>query len=139
MIPIPLRTEYSNHVKERLWSSSEELYANAARNSVEFSSEGWNWRTVIEDEDMLIHTGSGELIHPIHLRNALASIQSSPQENDCTDTADSTVDVGCLGVENDDTNAAFTYEVIAQLVPNKPDIRSSNKVVSNTDQPSIQV
>lgn len=71
VIPIPSRFEYSSIVKERIWSSSAELCANAARNSVEFAAEGWDWRNVIEDEDMLLHQSSGELIHPIHVRNAL--------------------------------------------------------------------
>ena len=44
---------------------------NAARNTIEFHAEGWNWRSVTEDEDMLRHTITRELIHPIHLRNAM--------------------------------------------------------------------
>lgn len=76
VIPIPSRTEYSCQVRERIWSSSEELFANAARNSVEFASEGWNWRQAVEDEEMIVHKPSGELIHPIHLHNALACIKS---------------------------------------------------------------
>jgi len=74
VVPIPSRTEYSCQVRERIWSSSEELFANAARNSVEFASEGWNWRQAVEDEEMIVHKPSGELIHPIHLHNALACI-----------------------------------------------------------------
>jgi len=74
VIPIPSRTEYSCQVRERIWSSSEELFANAARNSVEFASEGWNWRQAVEDKEMIVHKPSGELIHPIHLHNALACI-----------------------------------------------------------------
>lgn len=74
VIPIPSRAEYSGRVRERIWSTSEELFANAARNSVEFASEGWNWRQAVEDEGMLVHKPTGELIHPIHLQNALACI-----------------------------------------------------------------
>jgi len=72
VIPIPSRFDYSNQARERIWSSSAEICANAARNSVEFASEGLNWRTVIEDEHMMVHKSSGELIHPIHIHNALA-------------------------------------------------------------------
>jgi len=74
VIPIPSRQEYSCTVRRKLWSSSQELFENAARNSVEFASEGWNWRQVIEDEGMIIHNPTGELIHPIHLRNILQQI-----------------------------------------------------------------
>mmetsp|Transcript_21874 Transcript_21874/g.64568 ORF Transcript_21874/g.64568 Transcript_21874/m.64568 type:complete len:369 (-) Transcript_21874:750-1856(-) len=71
VVPIPRREEYSDCTRERLWSSATELYQNAARNAVEFASEGWNWRNVTEDEDMLVHDVSGELIHPVHLKNVL--------------------------------------------------------------------
>ena len=69
-MPIPMRTEYSNTIKERLWSSSNDLYQNAVRNSIEFASEGWNWRTVCDDAQM-IQSASGERIHPIHMHNVV--------------------------------------------------------------------
>jgi len=68
-MPIPSRTEYSNSAKERLWSSANDLYRNAVRNSIEFASEGWNWRTVADD-DQMVQSPSGERIHPIHMMNA---------------------------------------------------------------------
>lgn len=84
VIPIPSRFDYSIDVRETLWSSSAELCANAARNSVEFESEGWNWRSVVEDEHMIVHKSSGELIHPIHIHNALACMKNrdNSQENE---------------------------------------------------------
>jgi hypothetical protein len=74
VIPIPARDEYSPRARESMWSSFTEMARNIARNSIEFASEGWNWRSVIEDDDMLVHDVSGELIHPIHIQNALALI-----------------------------------------------------------------
>jgi hypothetical protein len=74
VIPIPKRDEYSDRTKSRLWSSAEELYTNAARNGIEFASEGWNWRTVTEDDQMIIcnnESGERELVHPIHIHNLL--------------------------------------------------------------------
>lgn len=71
VIPIPMRGEYPDRVKERLWSSASELYENAIRNSIEFASEGWNWRTAVEDDNMIVDNSSGDLIHPIHLHNLL--------------------------------------------------------------------
>lgn len=93
VVPIPMRSEYSDRVKERLWSSATELYQNAARNSIEFAAEGWNWRTVTEDEKMLVCTVSGELIHPIHLHNALQlNVCGGEGENPTAPSAPGVVD-----------------------------------------------
>jgi hypothetical protein len=36
------------------------------RNVVEFQAEGWDWRTVVEDEDMYIDVHTGQKLHPCH-------------------------------------------------------------------------
>lgn len=66
-----------------MWSSATELYQNAARNSLEFAAEGWNWRTVTDDEHMIV-APSGERIHPIHLIHSFrhGGQMNAPQEND---------------------------------------------------------
>ena len=40
VIPIPMRTEYSDRVRPRLWSNAVEIYENASRNELEFAAEG---------------------------------------------------------------------------------------------------
>ena len=37
------------------------------RNVVEFQAEGWDWRTVVEDEDMYIDVRTGQKLHPCHV------------------------------------------------------------------------
>jgi hypothetical protein len=61
---IPKRTEYSDRIRATLWTHPLEMQRNTVRNSLEFAAEGWDWRNVAEDEDMVIC--AGERIHPIH-------------------------------------------------------------------------
>jgi len=63
---IPMRSEYSDRVRSRLWSNRYEIHENATRNAIEFQAENWDWRSVTEDEGMFVCTSSGELIHPVH-------------------------------------------------------------------------
>jgi hypothetical protein len=62
--PIPRFSRYSDRIRATLWTPTAEVQSNAARNCYEFSAEGWNWRTVAVDEEMVLYRG--ELIHPIH-------------------------------------------------------------------------
>lgn len=59
VIPIPMRHEYSNRVKARMWSSSVEIQENATRNTIEFANEGWDWRSVKLDESMYLCGATG--------------------------------------------------------------------------------
>jgi hypothetical protein len=41
VVPIPAKDEYEGPVRERIWASVEEIHQNAARNTIEFISEGY--------------------------------------------------------------------------------------------------
>merc|ERR1711862_913269 len=73
VLPIPKRDEYSDRVAKRMGSSAVEIQEMAMRNSVEFAAEGWDWRTVTEDEQMYVCTETGELVHPVHFGNNYCS------------------------------------------------------------------
>mmetsp|Transcript_2849 Transcript_2849/g.6058 ORF Transcript_2849/g.6058 Transcript_2849/m.6058 type:complete len:226 (-) Transcript_2849:105-782(-) len=56
--------KYSDRIKRTLWSDAEEIQENAFRNQLEFQSEGMNWESVLENDEMYLDTNTGELIHP---------------------------------------------------------------------------
>ena len=67
VIYVPSRNDYSKQIQKCLWTSMEELKINVRRNRREFAYEKWNWRNVVEEEEMYYDTNSQERIHPIHL------------------------------------------------------------------------
>ena len=50
-----------------MWSSMKEIYANAKRNTIEFASDGWDWRNATEENEFYQNPASGESVHPIHI------------------------------------------------------------------------
>lgn len=64
---IPKKEEYSKRIRCHLWHSPEEMALNAQRNTIEFAAEGWDWRNVMEDENMYRCLATNELIHPVHI------------------------------------------------------------------------
>ena len=68
VVPIPMRTDYSKRMQERMYHDRKDLETMAARNSIEFAAEGWDWRTVTEEDGMYTCSVTGTKVHPIHIQ-----------------------------------------------------------------------
>jgi hypothetical protein len=71
---IPRRSDYPEDQKRSMFPSKREISANAARNMLEFASDGFDWRKATEDEAMYTDS-SGRRVHPIHLPKIWAERQ----------------------------------------------------------------
>jgi hypothetical protein len=60
---IPHRDSYQN--KAALWTSQKEIKRQAARNTIEYAYEQFNWRTAVEKSQFL-RLPTGQLVHPAH-------------------------------------------------------------------------
>jgi hypothetical protein len=80
VVSIPSRVDYTEEVRAKIWTPSHEIQANAARNTIEFCSENWDWKNVLEDDKMFIHQHNGERVHPIHVHNAMEHIKACEGE-----------------------------------------------------------
>lgn len=83
--PIPSHTDFSGRIRRVMWTNAVEMDENAARNCLEYTAEGWDWRNVVDDEDMIVI--NGEKIHPVHfahnefnLNRQFAAVLSSHQQ-----------------------------------------------------------
>jgi hypothetical protein len=66
VMPVPMRSEYTLEMRCNVWSSSREIQENAARNTIEFAHDGWDWRKVADEELFQECHDSGTWIHPVH-------------------------------------------------------------------------
>ncbi|CAB9515476.1 expressed unknown protein [Seminavis robusta] len=69
VISIPSHHSYSNRIKNSFWTNSAEMKQNYARNVLEFSAEGWDYRQVVEEDQFYVTERGRELflVHPVHL------------------------------------------------------------------------
>jgi hypothetical protein len=67
VVPIPMRADYSKRMRDRMYHDRKDLETMTARNSIEFAAEGWDWRTVTEEDGMYTCSVTGIKVHPIHI------------------------------------------------------------------------
>eukprot|EP00616_Rhizochromulina_sp_CCMP1243_P009391 CAMPEP_0118989090 /NCGR_PEP_ID=MMETSP1173-20130426/47347_1 /TAXON_ID=1034831 /ORGANISM="Rhizochromulina marina cf, Strain CCMP1243" /LENGTH=414 /DNA_ID=CAMNT_0006940055 /DNA_START=29 /DNA_END=1273 /DNA_ORIENTATION=- len=65
---VPLHSDYSQRIRQKYWNSAQELWDMAARNSIEFAAEGYDWTRAVEEESFT--RWGGQLIHPAHMQNS---------------------------------------------------------------------
>ena len=87
---IPPHSSYSDRIRTRLWSSSEDIYANAIRNEIEYAYDGSDWRNVREEGNFVRYPSDflqpsekvnpeepGQLVHPVHFSGWVSSPHTS--------------------------------------------------------------
>jgi hypothetical protein len=89
VVHIPRRDEYSKRIQSHLWHTSNSLQENIMRNTIEFAAEGWDWQSVLEEDDYIPCPESGELIHPVHCEIA----RLLRQQRGLPETADSMMEL----------------------------------------------
>lgn len=63
---IPSRYQYSERIKQCIWTNRMEMQEMTLRNYMELAYENYDWNQVIMENQMYIDTMTGTLIHPCH-------------------------------------------------------------------------
>lgn len=66
--PIASHVDYSDRIRNALWTDSEEMKEEMKRNCIEFIAEGWDWKQVVEEDEF--NVCQDELVHPVHALRA---------------------------------------------------------------------
>mmetsp|Transcript_17931 Transcript_17931/g.23753 ORF Transcript_17931/g.23753 Transcript_17931/m.23753 type:complete len:255 (-) Transcript_17931:99-863(-) len=65
--PVHTVEEYPMEIRSNIWSSGREVSQNKKRNKKEYKYDFCDWRGATEEDEMVLDTLTGELIHPAHL------------------------------------------------------------------------
>ena len=61
---IPSHIHYTRDVRESMWTTPRQMARNERRNRFEFTTEGRDWRECKEEEDFVVWSTTGKLLHP---------------------------------------------------------------------------
>jgi hypothetical protein len=70
VISIPSRHQYSDRIKQCVWTNRIELREMSQRNHFEFEYENYDWNQVILENQMYLDSITGSLIHPCHFHES---------------------------------------------------------------------
>lgn len=121
---IPSRFSYSDRIRSRLWSSTNDIYANAIRNEHEFSYDHNDWRTASEEGEFSPSSqncsSSGQLsaqeqlVHPFHKSAYSQSVPAVASLYTEADMPDTRIHTSIQGEDIDEEDAfetgVFTME-----------------------------
>ena len=65
--PIHRVEEFPMEIRSNIWSTGREVSLNKKRNKKEYKYDFCDWRGATEEDEMVLDTLTGELIHPAHL------------------------------------------------------------------------
>jgi hypothetical protein len=89
VISIPSHRDYTPATWSALHSTEYETLSSIERNTKEFTYEGWDWKCVIEEEDMVFDSSVGKFIHPLYY-NIQAATTTTTTTNNTAATAATT-------------------------------------------------
>lgn len=75
VVPIPNRHSYSDRMRRFLWNAPDHMKREVTRNTVEYTADGWDYQTALEEEDHYFDPTTQEYIHPVHLDIAHMSFE----------------------------------------------------------------
>jgi hypothetical protein len=67
VLPIPPLQDYTPEQRYKMYANRYELRENKLRNKREYEYDKYDWRNATEEHAMTVCSGTGELIHPVHL------------------------------------------------------------------------
>jgi hypothetical protein len=90
VISIPSHRDYTPATWLALHCTEYETLSSIERNTKEFTYEKWDWKCVIEEDDMVFDSSVGKFIHPIYYTIQAATTTTTTNNTSATTTTNTT-------------------------------------------------
>lgn len=118
---IPSRSSYSDRIRTRLWSSTEDIHSNAVRNELEYAYDGKDWRKVREESDFICFSNeylepSGrvipteELVHPVHVTGWAPTLRNFHRDESSSFLKKENVEMSCTSQPSFNSDEGYQDE-----------------------------